>query len=141
MTTKMSRAHRGTYDAIYQHPLAHNLDWRDVLSMLGALGDVSREANGNVKVVRNGHSMVIFPSRQKEVADVKELMEIRHFLRRSEAAPPNNVAEGAQLLVVIDHRQARVYKTEMHGSVPEWLTAYDPHGFGRHLHYVQDDSN
>jgi hypothetical protein len=45
------------------------------------------------------------------------------------------------LLVVIDHRQARVYKTEVHGSVPQRITPYDPDGFGRHLHYVQDDSN
>jgi hypothetical protein len=34
-----------------------------------------------------------------------------------------------------------VYKTELHGSVPQRITPYDPHGFGRNLHYVQDDSN
>lgn len=48
---------------------------------------------------------------------------------------------GSHLLVVIDHRQARVYKTELHGSVPQKITPYDPGGFGRHLHYVQDDSS
>ena len=44
------------------------------------------------------------------------------------------------MLVVIDHREARVYKTQLHGSVPQRITPFDPHGFGRNLHYVQDDS-
>ena len=56
-------------------------------------------------------------------------------------ANPSAVAEGGHLLVVIDHRQARIYKTEVHGAVPQQITPYDPDGFGRHLHYVQDKSN
>jgi hypothetical protein len=54
---------------------------------------------------------------------------------------PESVADGTHLLVVIDHREARIYRTELHGSVPQRITPYDPHGFGRYLHYVQDDSN
>ena len=49
--------------------------------------------------------------------------------------------EGAHLLVVIDHREARIYKTELKGSVPERITPFDPHGYGRYLHSVTDDSN
>lgn len=48
------------------------------------------------------------------------------------------VAEGVHLLVVIDHRQARIYQTEVHGAQPQRITPYDPGGFGRHLHDVQD---
>jgi hypothetical protein len=48
---------------------------------------------------------------------------------------------GLHLLVVIDHREARVYQTELQGSVPQRVMPYNPGGFGRHLHYVQDDSN
>jgi hypothetical protein len=47
----------------------------------------------------------------------------------------------AHLLVVIDHREARIYKTELKGTVPERITPFDPHGFGRYLHSVTDDSN
>ena len=43
-----------------------------------------------------------------------------------------------QLLVVIDHREAKVYRTEMHGAVPQHLVPYDPHGFGRHLHSAHE---
>lgn len=45
------------------------------------------------------------------------------------------------LLVVIDHREARVYKTGVHGSVPQRIAPYKQGGFGRHLHNVQDESN
>ena len=51
------------------------------------------------------------------------------------------VAGGLHLLVVIDHREARVYRAELQGSVPQRIMPYNPGGFGRNLHYVQDDSN
>ena len=74
-------------------------------------------------------------------SDIQELMNIRHFLEQSDVIAPEAAAPGTHLLVVIDHRQARIYRTEMHGEVPQRITPYDPGGFGRHLHYVQDDSN
>jgi hypothetical protein len=51
------------------------------------------------------------------------------------------VVGGLHLLVVIDHREARVYQAELSGSTPQRIMPYNPGGFGRHLHYVQDDSN
>lgn len=139
MKPKLSGSHRRTYGAIFRHPAARNLGWRDVRSMLGALAEVVEEPNGNLKITRNGQTLVLHPLLGKNVAEIEELMEIRHFLERSGEVAPE--AQGVHLLVVIDHRQARVYKTEVHGSVPQRITPYDPGGFGRHLHYVQDDSN
>jgi hypothetical protein len=47
--------------------------------------------------------------------------------------------EGApHLLVVIDHQEARVYRTEVRGAVPTRLSSYDPHGHGRHLHSAHE---
>jgi len=48
---------------------------------------------------------------------------------------------GPNLLVVIDHREARIFRTESHGTEPESITPYDPHGFGRALHYNQKDAD
>jgi hypothetical protein len=42
------------------------------------------------------------------------------------------------LLVVIDHQEARVYRTEIHGAVPERIAPYDPHGYGKHLHSAHE---
>ena len=42
---------------------------------------------------------------------------------------------------MIDHREARIYRAELHGAIPQRIAPFDPQGFGRNLHYVQDDSN
>ena len=141
MKPHLSGSHRRTYDAIFRHPAARNLGWRDVRSLLGTLAEVVEEPNGNLKIARNGQTLTLHPSLDKNVAEIEELMAIRHFLERSGAVAPKAVAEGVHLLVVIDHRQARVYRNEMRGSVPQRITPYDPGGFDRHLHNVQDDSN
>jgi hypothetical protein len=66
---------------------------------------------------------------------------IRMESQSSDRHPPQPGPEGAHLLVVIDHREARIYKTDLKASVPERITPFDPHGFGRYLHSVTDDSN
>jgi hypothetical protein len=140
----MSGNHQSTYDAVFQHPIARNLQWRDIRAMLVAMTDVTEEEHdGNVKFTRNRHTLTIHPPQRKDFSDVQELMKIRHFLEQSsapvEAAPAS--AAGAHLLVVIDHRLARIYKTEFHGSVPQQIVPYDAAGAGRHLHHVQNESN
>jgi hypothetical protein len=98
------------------------------------------ENNRNLKITRNGQTLVLHPSPDKNITEMDVLMEIRHFLDRSGAALPEVAAAGINLLVVIDHRHANIYKTEWHGSLPKQITPYDPEGFGRQLHFVQNDS-
>src|SRR5690242_13298551 len=91
MQTQMSGNHQRTYDAVFQHPIARNLQWRDIRSMLVAMTDVTEEEHdGNVKFTRNRHTITIHPPQRKDFSDVQELMKIRHFLEQSsavEAAP------------------------------------------------------
>jgi hypothetical protein len=142
MRTQTPGNHQGTRDAVFQHPIARNLQWRDVRSMLAALSDMTEEQGENCKFTRNGHTLTVHPPRRKDFSDVQELMQIRHFLERSDMRPDDvpdaAVAEGVHLLVVIDHRHARIYKTELHGSVPQQIVPYDDAGAGRHLHHVHD---
>jgi hypothetical protein len=137
----LSSAHRTTYETIFRQPMAHNLHWRDVHSLLGALGEVMEQPNGNVKVTRNGQSLILHEVIGKDVGTDAQLKELRAFLERSGDAAVAPVASGTNLLVVIDHRQARIYKSEFRGSIPERIEPYDPDGTGRHLHYVENDSN
>ena len=141
MKSSLSNAHQSTYDTILRHPGAHNLQWREVRSMLDALAEVVEGPNGSIRVTRNGQTLLLHPDRQKDIGTPEQLGELRAFLERSGegVAPPT--ADGADLLVVIDHRQARVYRAEVRGTVPERIEPYDPDGSGRHLHYVEDDSN
>jgi hypothetical protein len=143
MESQLSGPHKKTYQHIFQHPMPHNLQWREVWSMLSAMPDATaaEDSKGNLKVSRNGQMLVLHRPRGKDLADKKELMQVRHFLERSETSAPPSPAVGTHLLVVIDHREARIYRTELHGSVPQRIAPYDPFGFGRDLHYNQDDSN
>ena len=126
--------HQNTYEAIFRHPAAHNLEWHDVRSLLDALADVTERHNGSLHVTRNGHVGNLHAPKHKDVATVEDLLAIRHFLEQSSepaTAPP--MTPGTHLLVVIDHHEAKIYRTELHGAVPQQFVPYDPHGFGRHL--------
>lgn len=141
MDIQMSGTHQATYNAIFQHPAAHNLQWHDVRSMLNSISEVEEEHNGNLRFVRHGETLTVHPPKHKDLSDIQELMKIRHFLERSAVPAHQIVADGAQLLVVIDHREARIYQTQLHGSVPERIVPYDPDGLRRHLHNVDDEAN
>ncbi len=143
MQSQLTGTHQKTYERVFQHPMPHNLQWREVWSMLNAMDDAQavEDDKGNLKVSRNGQTLVLRRPRGKDLADKQELTQIRHFLERSGVAAPAPSPAGTHLLVVIDHREARIYSTEMHGAVPQRIAPYDPFGFGRDLHYNQDDSN
>jgi hypothetical protein len=126
--------HQHTYEAIFRHPAAHNLEWHDVRSLLAAVADVAEEHNGSLQVTRNGELLVLHAPKHKDVATVEDLLAIRRFLNQSgETAISPAVVPGAHLLVVIDHHEAKIYRTEVQGAVPQQLVPYDPHDFGRHL--------
>jgi len=86
-TTQLTSAHQRTFDRIFQHPISHNLEWRDVHALLGEIGNVTKEHNGSFKVTRNGQILVLHPTSKKDVTEMDEVMGLRHFLERSESAP------------------------------------------------------
>jgi hypothetical protein len=134
-------SHLRAYQAIFQHPVSHNLAWHDVLALFREVAEVVEEPNGNLKVTRNGQTLVLHPHRTKQVDSTEELMALRHFLERSEPAPapipaPAATADSdAHWLLVIDHHDACIYRSEMHGSVPHQILPHDPHG---HLGRARD---
>src|SRR5579871_2847399 len=94
----ITRAHQRTYATIFRHPAARNLEWRDVRSLLAELADIEDEPDGNWKVTRNGQSLVLHADRRQDVAQVDEVLKIRHFLERSGGAAPKPDSDGPHLL-------------------------------------------
>jgi hypothetical protein len=129
-----------TYERIFQHPITHNLSWHDVLGMFRQLGTVETEANGNTKVTRNGQVMVLKATQSKDVGDADEVMALRHFLKLTEATPSQSEAEGTHWLLVIDHHEARLFRTEMNGSEPKRILPYEPSEYFRHAHHSREFS-
>ncbi len=126
-----------TYNTIFQHPVSHNLEWRHVHTLFRHLGQVEEEPNGNLKVTRNGESLILHPPRTKDVAETDELMALRHFLQRSETPRPAVAAAATHWLLVIDHHEARLFHSELHGAVPERLLPHEPEFF-RHAQNSQN---
>ncbi len=92
----MNGRHQHTYEAIFRHPAAHNLEWHDVLSLLTSLAHVVEEDNGSFVVTRNGHEVVLHAPKHKDVATVEHLLAIRRFLQESgESAILPSVVPGA----------------------------------------------
>ena len=139
-TPPLSGAHQRAYEKIFQHPLSHNLAWREVYALLARLGQVVEGPNGNLTVTRNGQTLVLHPSATKDAAEADELMKIRHFLERSETTRPETAGQGGHLLVVINHHEARLYWTEMLGAVPQQILPHDPDDFFRHAPNSKDFS-
>ena len=141
MDVQMSKVHQTTYKAIFQHPAARNLQWHDIRSMLNSIADVEEEHNGHLVFVRHGEKLTIHPPKNKDLSDIDELMKIRHFLERSVVPSSEINNQGKHLLVVIDHREARVYQTELRGELPERIVPDDPSGSHRHLYYVGNEAD
>jgi hypothetical protein len=136
----LSGSHLRTYDRIFQHPISHNLEWREVHSLLGTLGELTEEHNGNWKVTRNGQVLVLHAARTKDVAEMDELMSLRHFLERSETAQDNQGEKEIHWLLVIDHHEARIFHVEISGGVPKQILPHKPEDYFRHAHNSKEVS-
>ena len=48
--TGMDGHHRATMEKIFNHPVSHNIQWHDVLSLLESVADVTKESDGRYRV-------------------------------------------------------------------------------------------
>lgn len=129
-----------TYQRIFQHPVSHILSWHEIFRMFRHLGRVEEEHNGGVKLTRNGQSLLMHPHRPKDVAEEEEIMAVRHFLEMTEPIAPSANSEGLHILLVIDHHEARLFRSEMHGAVPLEILPHKPDDYFRHAHHSRDFS-
>ena len=77
--TDLSSHHRNTLNKIFQHPASHNIDWRDVVSLLNAVGSVERHRDNKVEVTVGSETRVIDVPEHKDV-DVDTIVELRRLL-------------------------------------------------------------
>lgn len=141
-TPELHGRHQHTYEAILRHPATHDLEWHDVRSLLESLAEVTAGANGSLNATRNGYVVTLHAPKHQGLATVEDLLAVRQFLEQSgDASMPLPVVPGIHLLVVIDHREAKIYRTEFHGTVSQQIAPYDPHGFGQHLRLHTEEND
>jgi hypothetical protein len=86
VTKRVTADHRATLDRIFSHPESANIEWRQVLSLLEAVGSVTEERNGNVRVTLGGETEVLRPPRGKDV-DKGTIVDLRRMLGNAGLAP------------------------------------------------------
>ena len=86
MTKRVTADHRATLERIFRHPASGNIEWRQVLSLLEAVGTVTEERNGNVEVTLGGETEVLRPPREKDV-DTQTIVDLRRMLSSAGLAP------------------------------------------------------
>jgi hypothetical protein len=72
---------RKTLEQIVDHRSGANIEWRQVRALLEALGTVTEEHNGKVRVTVGEVSEVLQPPREKDV-DEELLSDLRRMLAR-----------------------------------------------------------
>jgi hypothetical protein len=146
----LSKASRKTLQALYRHPIAHNLEWADVVALFKALGTVEQKSHNEITFGIGGIHHRVRKPHSKDIT-VDELLEFRRILTQAGWSPDTSAeaetdekpadAEPAatltppDLLVVVEHHEARIYQLEIQSAEPleHLIKPYDPHHFRHHL--------
>ena len=77
--SSLNNHHRDTLRKILGHPASGNVEWRQVLSLVEAVGSAEHEPNGTMRLTVGPETQVVTPPRGKDV-DVHLLGELRRML-------------------------------------------------------------
>lgn len=90
MEAHLNGHHRDTLEKIFE-PANHNIEWREVVSLLEAVGDVAQEHNGKLKVSIGPEAETFSPPHGKDV-DVQTVLDLRRMLTQAGLAPDGSGA-------------------------------------------------
>jgi hypothetical protein len=135
-------ADRRTLDAIFHHPVPHNLSWMDTLNLLTHLGSAEEKADGKYSLTIKGQHLIFHKPHGKHL-DAREVTELRHYLASAGVSPQNpyGTVPAAEpgtvdIVVLIDHHGAKLYRINLASNQRgETVRPYDPNHFLHHLHH------
>jgi hypothetical protein len=78
----LSNHQRNTLRQIFQHPAGHNIEWRAVLSLLGAVGSAEERHDGKVAVTIGPQTEYFDPPRHKDI-DTQAVVNLRQMLTQA----------------------------------------------------------
>ena len=77
--THLSNHHRETLTQILQHPVGHNIEWRDVLSLLEAVATVKETLHGKYVVTLGDETETFERPRHKDI-EPQQVVDLRRML-------------------------------------------------------------
>jgi hypothetical protein len=72
--------HQATVKKIFGHPVGHNIQWHDVLSLLESVGTVEAEHDGRHKVTVGSETQTFDAPRHQDI-DEQQVVDLRRMLR------------------------------------------------------------
>jgi hypothetical protein len=72
--------HRATVEKIFSHPVSHNIQWHDVLSLLQSVGQVTEEPSGRYTVTLGSETETFDAPRHHDI-DEQQVVDLRRMLR------------------------------------------------------------
>jgi hypothetical protein len=82
LNMELDNRHRDTLERILRHPASGNIEWRQVTSLLEAVGAVTEERDGNLEVSLGGETEVLHRPHGKDV-DEQMIVDLRRMLTRA----------------------------------------------------------
>ena len=83
---ELSNHHRDTLAELFDHQGGDNVEWRKVHSLLEAIGTVTEEHNGKLKVEIGPETEVFTPPSDKDI-DRQTLVDLRRMLSQAGYGP------------------------------------------------------
>ncbi len=84
--TKLDGHHRATLEKIFQHPVSHNIQWHDVLSLLEAVATTVREHDGKYHVTLGPETETFAAPRHHDI-DEQMVVDLRRMLKGAGITP------------------------------------------------------
>jgi hypothetical protein len=86
---ELSRRHGETIGKIFAHPLNHNIEWHDVVTLLEDIGSVEHEHNVGLRVTLGDHSKVLRPPHHghDDVLDEQQVIDLRRIMTHAGITP------------------------------------------------------
>ncbi len=83
---ELSGHHRTTLERIFSHPVSHNIQWHDVLSLLESVASVREEHDGRYKVTLGSETQTFDVPRHHDI-DEEQVIDLRRMLRGAGITP------------------------------------------------------
>jgi hypothetical protein len=77
--TNLDSEHRDTLEKILNHPASGNIEWRQVRSLLEAVGTATWHDNGKLEVTIGDETEVLQPPHDKDI-DAQMIVDLRRML-------------------------------------------------------------
>ena len=78
--------HRATVERIFRHPVSHNIQWHDVLSLLESVAAVTGEHDGRYTVTLGPETQTFDAPRHHDI-DEQQVIDLRRMLRGAGITP------------------------------------------------------